>query len=100
MHLACAQGNLEMVQLMYEIQPDAFCECLGLQDVVGMAPLHRAALFDRVECVRFLVEQVYCLIFYISVIIHHCMARSSNLLTMGAILLRKVWGQIHKQCKI
>ena len=47
-----------MVQSMYEMQPERFGTALTTQDILNMTPLHRAALFDHVTVVEFLVKLV------------------------------------------
>lgn len=47
-----------MLQLMFELQPDQVMTCLTANDITNMTPLHKAALFDRSNCVTFLIQQV------------------------------------------
>lgn len=56
-HIASAQGSLEILNLMYEKQTELFLELLHATDVNEMTPLHKAAMFDQVECARFLLEK-------------------------------------------
>ncbi|XP_041358334.1 transient receptor potential cation channel subfamily A member 1-like isoform X2 [Gigantopelta aegis] len=56
-HFACLQGNLDMLHLMYNAQPGNFENALHVSDSCDMTPLHRAALFNHVAVVRFLVEK-------------------------------------------
>ncbi|XP_041357845.1 transient receptor potential cation channel subfamily A member 1-like [Gigantopelta aegis] len=56
-HFACLQGNLNMLQLMYETQPEKFEKSLHLTDSCAMTPLHRAALFNHVSVVKYLLEK-------------------------------------------
>lgn len=56
LHFACAQGSVDMVKLMHAMQPERFQAALHTQDVLKMSPLHRAALFDHVAVVQFLVD--------------------------------------------
>ncbi|CAG9824313.1 unnamed protein product, partial [Phaedon cochleariae] len=46
-HLACAQGAMEIVKLMFEMQPEEKLPCLQSCDVQKMTPLHCAAMFDH-----------------------------------------------------
>ncbi|KAJ8305934.1 hypothetical protein KUTeg_016479 [Tegillarca granosa] len=57
LHFACSQGNLEMVQLMHDMQPERFGRAVKAADILKMTPLHRAALFDHVAVVEYLVKQ-------------------------------------------
>ncbi|XP_050360802.1 transient receptor potential cation channel subfamily A member 1 [Nymphalis io] len=56
-HLACAQGALEIIELMFRIQPEEKVACLKSCDVQKMTPLHCAAMFDHPDIVSFLVAQ-------------------------------------------
>ncbi|XP_050683813.1 transient receptor potential cation channel subfamily A member 1 [Leptidea sinapis] len=56
-HLACAQGGLEMVKLMFTMQPNEKESCLTSCDVQKMTPIHCAAMFDHREIVKYLVEE-------------------------------------------
>lgn len=63
LHFACAQGTLSIVQLLFEthrIQKpgDDGKNILVVKDILNMTPLHRAAMYDHSEVVRFLIEQV------------------------------------------
>ena len=57
-HLACAQGDIHMVKLMFDLQPDNREACLTARDVQGMTPLHMATLYDHVDIVNYLLDQV------------------------------------------
>ncbi|KAI8431157.1 hypothetical protein MSG28_001202 [Choristoneura fumiferana] len=56
-HLACAQGALEIVKLMFTMQPKEKLACLTSCDVQKMTPLHCAAMFDHPEIVDYLVSE-------------------------------------------
>ncbi|XP_041358307.1 transient receptor potential cation channel subfamily A member 1-like isoform X2 [Gigantopelta aegis] len=56
-HFACLQGNLDMLHLMYNSQPDKFEKAVHIADSCGMTPLHRAALFNHVAVVTYLLEK-------------------------------------------
>lgn len=58
LHLAAAQGNLDMITLMFELQTANFSSALGAVDAMKMTPLHRAALFNHVQVVEFLIRNV------------------------------------------
>ena len=47
-----------MVQIMFEGQDDKKLSALHSQDVMGMTPLHTAALFDHDDIAAYLCEQV------------------------------------------
>lgn len=57
-HLACAQGAIEIVRLMFEMQPYEKKQCLSSCDIQKMTPLHCAAMFDHPDIVEFLIEEV------------------------------------------
>lgn len=62
LHFACAQGALPVVQLLLETHldrvPETGTNILMMKDILNMTPLHRAAMYDHAEVVRYLVEQV------------------------------------------
>ncbi|KAK2194187.1 hypothetical protein NP493_2g21002 [Ridgeia piscesae] len=47
-----------MVKLMFELQPDNRETSLTARDVQGMTPLHMATLYDHVDIVNYLLDQV------------------------------------------
>ena len=47
-----------MVKTMFEHQPERVERVLSLQDSNGHTPLHRASMFDHVDLVRYLLDQV------------------------------------------
>lgn len=57
LHLACAQGAIEVVRLMRQLAPDACAECFCLMDAQQMSPLHCAAMFDHDELLEMLCGQ-------------------------------------------
>ena len=57
-HLACAQGAIDIVKLMFSMQPAEKMQCLASCDVQKMTPLHCAAMFDHPEIVEYLVSEV------------------------------------------
>lgn len=75
-HLACAQGAIDIVRLMFGLQPAEKAQCLCSCDVQKMTPLHCAAMFDRSEIVQYLIEEVnirqHCIItLYITRVSYH-----------------------------
>ncbi|CAK1554642.1 unnamed protein product [Leptosia nina] len=56
-HLACAQGALEIVKLMFTMQPTEKMACLNSCDVQQMTPIHCAAMFDHPDIVSYLVSE-------------------------------------------
>ncbi|CAG7721204.1 unnamed protein product [Allacma fusca] len=56
-HLACAQGSLDIVMLMLEIQPEEKDRSLSSCDMEHMTPLHYAAMFDNKDLVEYLESQ-------------------------------------------
>lgn len=57
-HLACSQGAIDIVKLMFQSQPDEKIKCLSICDAQKFNPLHCAALFDHAELVEYLVNEV------------------------------------------
>nr|CAD7261854.1 unnamed protein product [Timema shepardi] len=57
-HLACAQGAIDIVKLMFGMQPAEKASCLASCDAQRMTPLHCAAMFDHPEIVEYLVQEV------------------------------------------
>ena len=57
-HLAAANGSSELLKIMFEMQPGLTDSTLKMEDNSGMTPLHRAAMFERTECVKNLIENV------------------------------------------
>ncbi|CAG0881691.1 unnamed protein product [Darwinula stevensoni] len=55
-HLACSQGALDIVQLMFSMQPQEKEACLAARDAQEMTPLHCAAMFDHRDIVQYLVS--------------------------------------------
>ena len=47
-----------MVKLMHEMQPERFETAIQAEDILQMTPLHRAALFDHVAVVEYLIQMV------------------------------------------
>ncbi|KAL9905738.1 transient receptor potential cation channel A1 [Glossina fuscipes fuscipes] len=56
-HLACAQGAIEIVKLMFTMQPMEKRICLSRTDVQKMTPLHCASMFDHPDIVEYLVQE-------------------------------------------
>ncbi|KAK6626900.1 Transient receptor putative cation channel subfamily A member 1 [Polyplax serrata] len=56
-HLACAQGAIDIVRLMFTMQPSEKDMCLTSCDVQKMTPLHCAAMFDHPEIVEYLISE-------------------------------------------
>ncbi|KAL5285092.1 TRPA1 family protein [Megaselia abdita] len=56
-HLACAQGAIDIVKLMFAVQPQEKRVCLQCNDVQHMTPLHCAAMFDHPDIVEYLVQE-------------------------------------------
>lgn len=57
-HLACSQGAIDIVKLMFSLQPEEKKQCLISYDIQKMTPLHCAAMFNRWEIVQYLIEEV------------------------------------------
>ncbi|XP_038056878.1 transient receptor potential cation channel subfamily A member 1-like isoform X2 [Patiria miniata] len=55
LHLAASQGSLPIVKLL--LSPPGSEKTLTMCDVEMMTPLHRAAMFDHVDVVDFLIAQ-------------------------------------------
>ncbi|XP_026683069.1 transient receptor potential cation channel subfamily A member 1 [Diaphorina citri] len=56
-HLACSQGALDIVRLMFNLQPSEKLVCLNSTDAQKMTPLHCAAMFDRCDVVQYLIDE-------------------------------------------
>nr|XP_029722327.1 transient receptor potential cation channel subfamily A member 1-like isoform X1 [Aedes albopictus] len=56
-HLAAAQGAIEIVKLMFLMQPQEKRISLNCTDIQKMTPLHCAAMFDHPEIVEYLVQE-------------------------------------------
>uniref|UniRef100_A0A914V0Q2 Uncharacterized protein n=1 Tax=Plectus sambesii TaxID=2011161 RepID=A0A914V0Q2_9BILA len=60
-HLAASQGTFSIVKAMFEQhkaeKPDDYLQILHSRDALEMTPLHRAAMFDHPQVVRYLVEE-------------------------------------------
>ncbi|CRK86167.1 CLUMA_CG000050, isoform A [Clunio marinus] len=54
-HLACAQGAIDIVKMMFKMQPVEKKISLLCTDIQKMTPLHCASMFDHAELVEFLV---------------------------------------------
>ncbi|XP_048509555.1 transient receptor potential cation channel subfamily A member 1 isoform X2 [Athalia rosae] len=54
-HLACAQGAIDIVKMMFALQPSEKYACLTSCDVQKMTPLHCAAMFDHPEIAEYLI---------------------------------------------
>ncbi|XP_026481141.1 transient receptor potential cation channel subfamily A member 1-like [Ctenocephalides felis] len=56
-HLACAQGAIDIVKLMFAMQPQEKFSSLRSCDVQKMTPLHCASMFDHPEIVHYLIKE-------------------------------------------
>ena len=56
LHFACTRGALDMVQLMFELQPEKKARCLAMIDRSGFTLLHRAVRFDFRHIAEYLVK--------------------------------------------
>ncbi|XP_076043693.1 transient receptor potential cation channel subfamily A member 1-like [Oratosquilla oratoria] len=56
-HLACSQGALDIVKLMFHLQPEEKAKVLACLDAQKMTPLHCAAMFDHPELVAYLIKE-------------------------------------------
>ena len=59
LHFACTRGALDMVQLMFELQPEKKARCLALRDINGSTLLHRAVRFDFRNIAEFLLKVLF-----------------------------------------
>ncbi|XP_048762327.2 transient receptor potential cation channel subfamily A member 1-like isoform X2 [Ostrea edulis] len=57
LHFACAQGGLNIIHIMRQLQPEKFIIASQKTDILQMTPLHRAALFNHVTVVKFLIDE-------------------------------------------
>uniref|UniRef100_A0A914W205 Transient receptor potential cation channel subfamily A member 1 n=3 Tax=Plectus sambesii TaxID=2011161 RepID=A0A914W205_9BILA len=60
-HLAASQGTLSIVKAMLDAHkaacPADYAEILQARDILNMTALHRAAMFDHPEVVRYLIQE-------------------------------------------
>jgi len=73
-----------MVEMMSDLQPERFQKAIQTRDVLMMTPLHRAALFDHVTVVEFLLKHVRLFSFKPSSKIIAC--ANSHLLSFNFLL--------------
>ena len=66
LHFACTRGALDMVQLMFELQPEKKARCLAMRDINGSTLLHIAVRFDFRNIAEFLVKVLLVTIYCIS----------------------------------
>ncbi|XP_062510650.1 transient receptor potential cation channel subfamily A member 1-like [Corticium candelabrum] len=55
-HLACSQGSLEMAKVIIENCSLPSHDVLSSQDPSGQTPLHKAAIFNHTEMVKYLID--------------------------------------------
>ena len=55
-HVASAQGSLEILKLMFEKQTNLFKQVIKLKDKMNLTPLHNAVMFNQVDAAEFLIE--------------------------------------------
>jgi transient receptor potential cation channel subfamily A protein 1 len=55
-HVACAQGSLDILVMMLDTQQDLKNKVLQMKDINKMTPLHKASMFDHVEVVEYLIK--------------------------------------------
>ena len=58
MHLAAANGSVDLLDVMFESQSQLIKDTLDMTDNCGMTPLHKAAMFGRKHCVQLLLKRV------------------------------------------
>ncbi|GAB6022300.1 hypothetical protein CHUAL_014185 [Chamberlinius hualienensis] len=56
-HMACSQGSLNLLKLMFELQPEEKDAAIQMPDMQGLTPLHYAAMFNHVEITRLLINE-------------------------------------------
>lgn len=56
-HLACAQGAIDIVKIMFQLQPFEKRLSLSCTDIQRMTPLHCASMFDHPEIVSYLANE-------------------------------------------
>ena len=57
-HLAAANGSIDILHLMIKKDKDKFITCMHAKDIVGRTPLHIAALYDRADVMTLFIENV------------------------------------------
>jgi len=77
-HLAAAQGSLDMLRLMFKMQPEKKDACLVTCDQMGMTLLHKAAMLDRTTTVEYLIEQVWSQRYILNQILIDSLLREYN----------------------
>lgn len=55
-HVACAQGSLDILIMMLEKQPELKDNVIHMKDLNEMTPLHKASMFDHVEVAEYLLK--------------------------------------------
>ncbi|XP_077866020.1 transient receptor potential cation channel subfamily A member 1-like [Saccoglossus kowalevskii] len=55
-HLACSQGAIEMIKVMFSLQ-DKTRQTLRVTDIEHMTPIHKAAMFDHPKVVEYLISE-------------------------------------------
>ena len=55
-HIACAQGSLDILKVMFEKQTELVRKVLHMKDTNHMTPLHKACMFDHVDIVDYLIQ--------------------------------------------
>jgi transient receptor potential cation channel subfamily A member 1 len=58
LHIACALGTVDIVDMMYSFNVVEFERVLHMVDAQGMTPVHRAAMFNHWTLLRSLIEKV------------------------------------------
>jgi ankyrin repeat protein len=48
-----------MIEIMFELQEEKFLSAMATTDILKMTPLHRAALFNHVHVVEYLLNKVF-----------------------------------------
>lgn len=56
-HFAALRGELQIIQAMFQAQPERVASTLRLTDINGMTALHKAVIFDNVAVVQYLLDQ-------------------------------------------
>ena len=50
---------MDMLEVMFDLQPDRKSSAMEQNDVSGHTPLHKAVLFDKTKAATYLLEQVF-----------------------------------------
>ncbi|CAD5112443.1 DgyrCDS1665 [Dimorphilus gyrociliatus] len=56
-HIAASRGSVNILEILFQAQPDKKLKSLQSKDSSMMTPLHTAALFDKPDVIEYLIQQ-------------------------------------------